>query len=88
VKKIIVSSDFCAPLWVHRIITTPEHTLNEPKSPVRHKAKRRRIKTVMQEMMYKAARVIKHARSWLLGLGAGDGAFEVFKQHYGQMSSA
>ena len=65
-----------------------QHTLNEPKSPVRHKAKRRRIKTVMQEMMYKAARMIKHARSWLLGLGAGDGAFEVFKQHYGQMSSA
>lgn len=45
-----------------------QNTLNKPHSPVRHAAKRRRIKTVMQEMMFKAARMIKHAGtldSWL-----------------------
>ncbi len=46
-----------------------QHTLNEPGSPVRHKAKRRRIKTVLQEILGKAARMISHA-----GGGAGPGA--------------
>jgi len=38
-----------------------QNTLNEPDAPVRHPAQRRRIKTVMQEMMFKAARMIRHA---------------------------
>lgn len=37
-----------------------QNTFNEPDAPVRHAAKRRRIKTVMQEMMFKAGRMIKH----------------------------
>lgn len=62
-----------------------QHTLNEPGSPLRHKAKRRRIKTVLQEIMGKAARMISHAGQWVLGLGRNDGAFEVFEQHYWQL---
>jgi hypothetical protein len=62
-----------------------QHTLNEPGSPVRHKAKRRRIKTVLQELMFKAARVIRHAAQVVLGLGRNDGAFEVFERHYAQL---
>jgi len=46
-----------------------QNTLNVSNSPVRHTAKRRRIKTVMQELMFKAARMIKHAGRWVLGLG-------------------
>lgn len=65
-----------------------QHTLNEPGSPVRHKAKRRRIKTVLQELMGKAARMISHAGQWALGLGRNDGAFEVFALHYGQLRGA
>nr|WP_029527024.1 hypothetical protein [Polaromonas glacialis] len=42
-----------------------QNTLNEPNSPVRHAAKRRRIRTVMQEMMLKAARMVKHAGAGL-----------------------
>jgi len=49
-----------------------QNTLNEPDAPVRHPAQRRRIKTVLHEMMYKAARMIRHAGRWVLGLGAGD----------------
>jgi hypothetical protein len=46
-----------------------QNTLNAPDSPIRHTAKRRRIRTVMHEMMFKAARMIRHAGRWILGLG-------------------
>jgi tryptophanase len=65
-----------------------QYTLNHKDSPVRHQAKRRRIKTVLQEMMYKAARMIHHAGRWVLGLGANDGSFAVFDRHYGQLRTA
>ena len=65
-----------------------QNTLNEPDSPVRHAAKRRRIRTVMQEMMFKAARMIKHAGRWILGLGESDSGFAVFERHYGQLKTA
>jgi predicted metal-dependent hydrolase len=66
-----------------------QNTLNEPDGPVRHAAKRRRIKTVMQEMMWKAARMIRHAGRWVLGLGLGqsDSGFAVFERHYGQLGA-
>ncbi len=38
-------------------------------SPVRHPAKRRRIKTVLQEIMYRAAKVIKQARGFVVDFG-------------------
>jgi hypothetical protein len=64
-----------------------QHTLNEPDTPLRHSAKRRRIKTVMQELMFKAGRMIHHAGRWLLGLGNSEPAFAVFERHYGQLSA-
>ena len=51
---------------------------NEPDTPMRHTAKRRRIKTVVQELMFKAARTIRHAGRWVLGLGESDSGFAVF----------
>jgi hypothetical protein len=39
---------------------------------VRHAAKRRRLKTVMQELVYRAGRLIEHGRRLILGLGAND----------------
>jgi hypothetical protein len=39
-----------------------QHTLHESESPMRKTALRRRIKTVMQERMFKAARIISHTR--------------------------
>jgi hypothetical protein len=62
-----------------------QNTLNEPDAPVRHAAKRRRIKTVMHEMMFKAARMIRHAGRWFLGLGQNDSGFAVFERHYTQL---
>jgi hypothetical protein len=55
-------------------------------APLRHKAKRRRIKTVMQEIMFKAGRMIKHAGRWVLGLGANDSAHTVFERLYKQLT--
>lgn len=38
-------------------------------SPVRHPAKRRRLKTVLQEIMYRAAQFIRKARKLILDFG-------------------
>jgi hypothetical protein len=59
-----------------------QNTLNEPDAPMRYVAKRRRIKTVMQELMFKAARMIKHAGCWVLGFGGERQRFAVFERHY------
>ena len=62
-----------------------QHTLHGPDAPVRHQAQRRRIRTVMQELMFKAARMVRHARQWVLGLGANDAAFAVFQRHWQEL---
>ena len=51
-------------------------------------ALRRRIKTVMQELMYKAARIISHARGWALGISGSDSGFAVFERAFGKMKAA
>ena len=38
-------------------------------APIRHPAKRRRLKTVLQEIMYRAAKSVEHARSLVLDFG-------------------
>jgi hypothetical protein len=58
-----------------------------PDAPVRHNAKRRRIKTVMQELIYRAARLIEHGRRIILGLGANDRAATVFKRMHAQFAA-
>jgi len=62
-----------------------QHTLHESDSPLRKAALHRRIKTVMQEMVYKAARSISHARGWVLGISASDSGFTVFERASGKM---
>ena len=57
-------------------------------APLRHAAKRRRMKTVMQDIMFKAGRMIKHAGRWVLGLGANDSAHAVFDRLYRQLTPA
>ncbi len=59
-----------------------------PDAPVRHSAKRRRIKTVMQELIYRAGRLIEHGRRLILGLGANDRASNVFKRLHTQLAAA
>ena len=40
-------------------------------APIRHPAKRRRIRTVLQEIMYRAAKFVSHARRLVLDFGRG-----------------
>jgi hypothetical protein len=58
-----------------------------PDAPVRHEAKRRRIKTVMQELIYRAGRLIEHGRQMVLGLGANDRAAAVFMRLHAQFAA-
>jgi hypothetical protein len=40
-------------------------------SPIRHSARRRRIKTVLPKVMCRAAKLVEHARRLLLEFGRG-----------------
>jgi hypothetical protein len=42
---------------------------------------------VMHELMFKAARMVKHAPRWVLGLGANDAAFAVFQRHWQELDN-
>jgi len=57
-----------------------------PDAPVRHGAKRRRIKTVIQELIYRAGRLIEHGRRLILGLGANDRAAKAFMRLHAQFA--
>ena len=57
-------------------------------APVRHAAKRRRIKTVMQELIYRAGRLIEHGRRIILGLGANDRSAKAFQRLHGELFAA
>jgi hypothetical protein len=56
-------------------------------SPVRHPAKRRRIKTVMQEMMYLAARLVKTGRRLKLIFSRHCPGFGAFRFIYGHLAT-
>lgn len=57
-----------------------------PTSPKRNKAKRRRIKTVMQELMYIAARLIQTSHTITLSFGKGCRVLESFKAVYTKLA--
>jgi hypothetical protein len=60
-------------------------------APVRHPAKRRRIRTVLQEIMYRAAKFVAHARRLVLDFGRGVAAhvkvFEAVQARLGAVAS-
>lgn len=56
-------------------------------SPIRHQAKRRRIKTVLQELMYLAARVITKSRQCWLRFGKHCAGYDAFGLIYRHLAS-
>jgi len=60
--------------------------LTGEKSPVRHPAKRRRIRTVMQELMYLAARLINSGRRLKIVFSRYCPGFEAFKIVYDRLA--
>jgi hypothetical protein len=62
--------------------------LHGPDAPVRHEARRRRIKTEMQELISRAGRLILHGCRLILGLGTDDRAAAAFVRLHGQLRAA
>ena len=54
----------------------------EKDSPVRHTAKRRRIRTVLQEMIYVGAQLYEKSRFLILRFGKSAPAFSQFQRVY------
>ena len=54
-------------------------------SPIRHAAKRRRIRTVMQELIYLAGRLISTGRRLMLRFSRHCPGFAAFQEVYGQL---
>lgn len=59
-----------------------QQALLDERAPVRHRAKRRRLKTVMQELMQVAAQLTVHARRVALNFGRHCPAFVVWRELY------
>lgn len=65
-----------------------QNALNGKDAPVRHTAKRRRIKTVLQELIFKAGRVVQHAGQCILGLSQSERSYQVLENLYRKLSPA
>jgi len=59
-----------------------QNTLIGPDAPIRKALHRRRLRTVMQEMIYKAARLVRHGRRYILRFGRGDPGREALARCY------
>ena len=54
-------------------------------APIRHPAKRRRIRTVMQELIYLSGRLISTGRRLMLRFSRHCPGFAAFQEVYGQL---
>jgi len=61
--------------------------LTGKQAPIRHEAKRRRLKTVMQELMYVAARVVESGRRIALKFSRHCPAFPSFEAVYAKLAT-
>ncbi|UOF91966.1 IS1380 family transposase [Fodinisporobacter ferrooxydans] len=59
-----------------------QQSLQTPFSPLKKSVQRRRIRTVIQNMIYLAARLVRHARKWKLRFGCYCPWFHTVKQMY------
>lgn len=75
----------CAQLAYNLLRWIGQIGLLGPDAPPRRKAKRRRLRTVMQELMYVAARLIRTGRRLKLAFGWGCPALPVYRRLYAQL---
>ena len=76
----------CAQLAYNLLRWIGQVGLLGPDAPPRRKAKRRRLRTVMQELMYVAARLIRTGRRLKLAFGWGCPALPVYRRLYAQLA--
>jgi hypothetical protein len=77
----------CAALAYNILRWIGQNGLLGADAPPRHRAKRRRIRTVMQELMYLAARLIHSARRLKLAFGFGCPVVPIFRRLYAQLAA-
>lgn len=65
---------------------TGQESLREPDAPIRQNVQRRRIRTVIQNMMYLAARVVRHARQISYKFGCYSPWFKTVRRVYNAIS--
>jgi hypothetical protein len=76
----------CAALAYNILRWLGQNGLLGPDAPPRHRAKRRRIRTVMQELMYLAARLIHTGRRLKLAFGFACPVVPIFRRLYAQLA--
>ena len=77
----------CSMLVYNLLRWISQNGLLNPDSPRRHRVKRRRIKTVMQELMFVAAKMIRSARSSTLDFGRDCSSWQILETLYGKLAS-
>ena len=76
----------CAALAYNILRFLGQEGLTRKDAPVRHEAKRCRIRTVMQELMYLAARFVESGRRWKLRFAYNCRAVKVFDALYQRLA--
>ncbi|MFQ5652808.1 MAG: IS1380 family transposase [bacterium] len=76
----------CAQLAYNILRWIGQTGMTGPDAPLRHPAKRRRIKTVMQEIIYLAVRMIATGRRLKLAFGRNCTVVEIFSRLYQQLA--
>lgn len=65
-----------------------QDTLIGPDAPIRKTVHRRRLRTVLQEMIYKAARLVRHGRRYVLRFSRGDPGYTALARCYARLVGA
>jgi len=76
----------CAQLAYNILRWIGQNGLTGPDAPLRHPAKRRRIRTVMQELMYLAARLIRTGRRLKLAFGRYCQVVPIYRWLYAELT--
>lgn len=76
----------CAQLAYNLLRWIGQQGLLGPDAPPRHPAKRRRLRTVMQELMYRASRLIRSGRRLRLAFGRRCEVVGIFRRLYLQLA--
>ena len=63
-----------------------QESLREADAPIRKKVSRRRVRSVMQDLVYLACRLVKHARCWTLSFGRNCPWFKTWRRVYLQFA--
>jgi hypothetical protein len=77
----------CAGLVAYNLLRAiGQISLQEPDAPIRAKVNRRRVKTVIENLIWLASRMVEHARQTKLRFGRHSPWFPTFRRIYMTLS--